>query len=66
MDYTPHITGAKELGATQIEIVDNCGGYNMGAHIYEAKMPNGEVIDSISDFGNPLGLRSFKKLKIWI
>ncbi len=64
--YTPRIKGAKALGPTKIKIIDKCGGYNMGPHDYEAKLPNGEIMDSISNYGNPMGLETLKKcIKYW-
>ena len=60
--YVPRIKGAKELGATQIIVLDDCGGYNMGANLYQAIFPDGSTIDSISYMGNPMGKDNFKKV----
>ena len=62
ISYIPKLKGAKALGATEIRVVDACGGYNEGPHEYEATLPNGKTIDSISCYGNPMGLETFKKV----
>ncbi len=62
ISYTPKIKGAKALGPTEIRTINRGGGYNTGPHDYEATLPNGETIESVSIYGNPMGLPSFKKV----
>lgn len=63
-NYVPKIKGAKELGGTEIWLVDRCGGYKLGGHEYEAVLPDGSKVynDTIND--NLLGLKKFKKDRI--